>query len=53
MYTKLVRSGGEITRVGGKESLNITSLADAYKRLDIDIGHRYKDYYFNGTGLAR
>jgi len=30
-----------------------TSLADACKKLDIDVGRRHEDYCFDGSGLAR
>ena len=51
MHTALVQSVGEAESSSLAQPSN-TSLADAGKELDIDIGKRHEDYCFNGSGLA-
>jgi hypothetical protein len=52
MHTLLVRSGEEAANASLGQLFDVSSLADACKKLDIDIGRRHEDYCFNGCGLA-
>ncbi len=51
MHTLLVHSGETVHGSLGQPS-DASSLADACKKLDINMGKRHEDYCFNGSGLA-